>query len=290
MYCIYVYHQSRSASYPHQWAQPDPQVHRASTRCRSQRRSWSCSSRSSTARTRTSGSVWLSLSACHTWQCLTRCGARACLPCEEAQEECCTRHDCLWWWYQAGQQGHSILHSFVGNASSSYGPYVLQSHRFSFIHAQADMYGLVPHSLLLIPRHYLAIPPDPYLLFMILSSLILASDCGIPDELTATIQGEVPGPGTSQFKFAWIQPLIPSENWFWARPSWTEFVGNLPFSRLNLTPSRSNLENRFIVPRSYLCPSVLYCTVPTLLFLYTHIIIPWIYPCSAAISRYKCAD
>ena len=75
------------------------------------------------------------------------------------------------------------------------------------------MYGLVPRSLLLIPRHYLAIPPDPYLLFMILSSLILASDCSIPDELAATIQGGVPSPGTSQFEFAWIQPLIPSSPW-----------------------------------------------------------------------------
>ena len=29
----------------------------------------------------------------------------------------------------------------------------------------------------------------------------------------------------------------PSENRFRAGPSWTEFVGNLPFSRLNPTPS-----------------------------------------------------
>jgi hypothetical protein len=48
---------------------------------------------------------------------------------------------------------------------------------------------------------------------MTLSSLILAIDCGIPDELATTVQGGVPGPGTSQFEFAWIQPLIPSSPW-----------------------------------------------------------------------------
>ena len=51
---------------------------------------------------------------------------------------------------------------------------------FSSIPAQADMYSWVARSLLLIPRHYLAVPPDPHLSSMILNSSILARDHGHP--------------------------------------------------------------------------------------------------------------
>ena len=80
------------------------------------------------------------------------------------------------------------------------------------------MYVLVAHTLLLIPGHFLAVPPGSHLLSsMILNSPILASDRGIPDELAATVPGGAPGTaggtGTSQFEFGVDPTLDPDSPW-----------------------------------------------------------------------------
>ena len=72
------------------------------------------------------------------------------------------------------------------------------------------------HTLLLVPRHYLAVPPGPQILLSstILNSPILAGDRGIPDELAATVPGGVPGAAggadTSQFEFG-VDPTLDPE-------------------------------------------------------------------------------
>ena len=72
------------------------------------------------------------------------------------------------------------------------------------------MYGVVARPLLLITRHYLAVPPDPHLLFMILSSQIIASGRGTLGEPAATFPGGAPGTGTFQFEFG-VDPTFDSE-------------------------------------------------------------------------------
>jgi 26S proteasome regulatory subunit N10 len=124
---------------------------------------------------------------------------------------------------QAGEGGHSILRAFVENASSSDNSYVspsppLPSPPIPFLFSslrELTCYGLMAYALLLILRHYLAVPPGPHLLSsMILNSPILASDRGIPDELAATVPGGVPGAaggaGTSQFEFG-VDPTLDPE-------------------------------------------------------------------------------
>jgi len=66
----------------------------------------------------------------------------------------------------------------------------------------------------LFSRHYLAVPPGPHLLSsVVLNSPVLASDRGIPDELTAVPGGGVGAPsggGTSQFEFG-VDPTLDPE-------------------------------------------------------------------------------
>jgi len=118
---------------------------------------------------------------------------------------------------EAGEGGHSILRTFVENASSSDNSYVL-SYLFlpppsPPLHSLRKPDSCSP--LFTNSRHYLAVPPGPHLLSsMILNSPVLANDRGIPDDLAAAGPGAVGGAsggaGTSQFEFG-VDPTLDPE-------------------------------------------------------------------------------
>lgn len=118
---------------------------------------------------------------------------------------------------EAGENGHSILRTFVENASSSDNSYVpLSSPPFLCASPRGFSFTTLTHSHTLpISRHYLAVPPGPHLLSSrILNSPILASDRGIPDELAdagpGAVGGAAGGAGTSQFEFG-VDPTLDPE-------------------------------------------------------------------------------
>ena len=58
-------------------------------------------------------------------------------------------------------------------------------------------------ALILVPRHYLAVPPGPHLSSMILNSPILASDRGILEELAPWFPAEFHAKATLNSNLAW---------------------------------------------------------------------------------------